>query len=57
MTQSGICKLGDFGCSRTLSEAVIEQIFHLVRTPLYLAPEVLKQHADALLKPTIIKKI
>ena len=42
LTRSGICKLGDFGMSRVL-DGTREKAQSIVGTPLYLAPEILKQ--------------
>ena len=42
MTQSGICKLGDFGSAIIDGEAAPSQIdLNIIRTPLYLAPEII----------------
>ena len=42
MTQSGICKLGDFGSAIIEGEAAIAQSqTQIIKTPLYLAPEII----------------
>ena len=42
LTRRGICKLGDFGIARVLG-GTRDKARSIVGTPLYLAPEILKQ--------------
>ena len=42
LTRKGICKLGDFGIARVLG-GTREKALSIVGTPLYLAPEILRQ--------------
>eukprot|EP01016_Furgasonia_blochmanni_P008849 TRINITY_DN13651_c0_g1_i4.p1 TRINITY_DN13651_c0_g1~~TRINITY_DN13651_c0_g1_i4.p1 ORF type:complete len:340 (-),score=29.48 TRINITY_DN13651_c0_g1_i4:119-1138(-) len=40
----GICKLADFGFSRTLQNYKDEKLFSFVGSPLFMAPQILKKH-------------
>jgi len=47
VSSQGLCKLGDFGCSVSLSNPTLELDHSLVGTPGYQAPEFLRGHSPS----------
>ena len=51
MTESGKCKLGNFGSAILEGENSVERsLDQMIGTPLYLAPEIIKQHTSVIKK-------